>query len=173
MFDLTSHDPKIIKIKCFDLEKTIFCCDKDQNDEEEDLIAEGEWDMSQLGECENYEFEDKIELEHEGASAGHIRIRMKFLQDDVKIAKEIKTKTAKDKQEAEQTKFYQQFSENFHVTKKPKSTVPKNVLGQNQNMYNYSYPQFFSEGQFNMNQGGPYSINQKMQPYPQTSFNHF
>jgi len=77
------------------MEKTIFCCDKDQIDDEEDMIAEGEWDLSQLEDCKEYNFEDRIDLYHKKELAGSIRVSLKFFQNDVKIAKDDIVKNAR------------------------------------------------------------------------------
>ena len=101
---MTSHDPRVMKISCFDEEKDYFCCNKD-HDHEELLIAEGKWDLSQLGQCENNELTVDIELTYQGKYAGIISIQIKFHPDDHKVAKEIANKAARAKKEAEDIKL--------------------------------------------------------------------
>ena len=46
IFKVSRHDPKILKIQVFDKEKTAFCCNKDQDNTDADLIAEGEFNLA-------------------------------------------------------------------------------------------------------------------------------
>ena len=114
---LTYPDPKKIEITVYDYQEPLcWCCSKDQDDENQHVIGEGEFNLAPLLKEENFEQTNDVDLELDDMPRGTVRIKVRYEQDDEGLQRYL-DKEAENKRISDLNRqCIEKFKQNFKYT---------------------------------------------------------